>query len=387
MPLLWRYLLSHYLKVFALCVTSFVAILLTLRLDEIAYFATLGPEALKILWFALQQIPYVLPIAIPVSALISSVLLVQNLSQSKEITAMRSCGFPIRSILAPVLIAALFFSSINFFIISELSTTSHHTAGQLKNQLRSVNPLLILNNKLLMRMKGFYFDTYGASRVGEYAQDIIFLTPNKQSDRLTLMIAKRLDVSPEVLLGDRVTFVTSQHKKKKELGDVEEKEQLIVENMLTSKTAVQDFSRLLEKRIWTVNNDHLRFRQLLVRKDEAHQTLQTLIEQKAKSEDIKQARYNYYRTISEIMRRFSASLAVFSFTFMGLAFGINISRSKSNYGIFYVVFFASLYLVAFFTAKSFDQAIITATLLYLLPHVLIWGVSLWTLRRIAHGIE
>ena len=389
MPLLWRYLLAQYLKVFFLCVASFVALLLTLRLDEIAYFATLGPDPLKVMWFALQQIPYVLPIAIPVSALISSVLLVQNLSNSKELTAMRSCGFSVKDILAPVLVAALLLSSLNFYIVSELSTTSHHTAAQLKNQLRSVNPLLILNNKLLMRMKGFYFDTYGTSRLGEFAEDIVFLTPSKHGERLTLLVAKRVDVSPELLSGDRMTIITSRQISKKGEDQIEDdyKEQVMIENMLSSKTSIQDFSQLLEKKISSVNNDHLQFKQLLIRKDEAYEKLQSLLREKAKAEDIRQARHDYYRSMSEMLRRLSASLAVFSFTLLGLAFGISISRNKSNLGIFYITFFAALYLVAFFTAKSFDQAIISSALLYLIPHVLICAASLWTLRKIAHGVE
>lgn len=381
MPLLWRYLLSQYLKVFAFCVAAFIALLLTLRLNEIAYFATLGPASLKILWFTLQQIPYVLPIAIPVSALISAVLLAQTLSQSKELTAMRSCGFSLKDILAPILAAALLLSTMNFYIISELTTTSHHTAGQLKNQLRSVNPLLILNNRLLMRMKGFYFDTLGTSRLGEFAQDIVFLAPNKHSDRLTLMIAKRLDVTPEKLTGDHVTFVTSRHPKDGQ------KEELIIENMLSSKTLIRDFSQLLEKKIWTLNNDHLQFRQLLIRKDEFKDALQKAVEQNSKPEEIKQARHDYHRVISEMVRRFSASFSVFSFTLLGLAFGIRISRVKSSLSIFYIVFFASIYLAAFFTANSFDQAVITASLLYCIPHLLICGASLWILRKISLGVE
>lgn len=380
MPLLWRYLLSQYLKVFAFCVAAFITLLLTLRLNEIAYFASLGPASLKILWFTLQQIPYVLPIAIPVSALISAVLLAQTLSQSKELTAMRSCGFSLKDILAPVLAAALLLSTLNFYILSEMTTTSHHTAGQLKNQLRSVNPLLILNNRLLMRMKGFYFDTLGTSRLGEFAQDIVFLSPNKHSDRLTLMVAKRMDVTPDKLSGDHVTIVTSRHPKEGE------KEELIIENMLSSDTLIRDFSQILEKKIWTVNNDHLQFKQLLIRKDEAKEALQMLMEVAHRSEEIKQARHDYYRVLSEIIRRFSASFSVFSFTLLGLAFGIRISRVKSN-SIFYIVFFASLYLIAFFTANSFDQAIISSSLLYCIPHVLICAASLLTLRKISLGIE
>lgn len=388
MPLLWHYLLTQYLKVFAVCVASFVGILLTLRLDEIAYFATLGPDAIKVLWFALQQIPYVLPIAMPVSALISSILLVQSLSQAKELTAMRSCGLALKDILAPILAAALLLSTLNFFITSELSTTSHHSTGQLKNQLRSINPLLLLNNKLLMRIKGAYFDTFGSSRVGEFAQDLVFLSPNKHSDRLTFIAAKRFEVSPERLLGTHVTLISS-HPSSKEIPGTEgmPEERLLIENMASSVTSLQEFSHLLEKKIWTINNDHLTFRQLLVRSDETRQHLEELIEKHSSTDEIKEARYDYYRTLSEMMRRFSAALAVFSFTLMGLAFGIQISRYRSNISIFYVVLLATIFLVSFFTAKSFDRAIIAATLLYLLPHLFICLASLWNLRKISNGIE
>lgn len=378
-PILWRYLLSHYLRVFFLCVASFIAILLTLRLGEIAYFATLGPQAINVLWFTLQQIPYVLPIAFPVAALISSALLVQGLSQSRELTAMRSCGFALKSILAPVLAAALFLSAVNFYVISELSTSSHFSAGQLKNQLRAVNPLLLLNNKLLMHMKGLYFDTLGASHVGEYAEDIIFLSPTNHSGRLSLMVAKRLDVTPEIITEDVATIVTSQPSPAGE--------HIVIENMLTSSTTIQDFSQLLDKKIWTVNNDHLMLPQLLVRKQETFDTLQTAIEKNASKDDIKEAKQNYHRILTEIIRRFSVAIAVFSFTFMGLAFGISISRNRSNLGIIYIVLLAATYLVAFFIAKNFDQDLTMATTLYLVPHVLICIASLLTLRKIAHGIE
>jgi len=386
MPLLWRYLLSHYLKVFTLCVCAFVALLLTLRLDEVAYFATMGPEATQVIWFALQQIPYVLPIAIPISSLISSVLLIQNLSQLKELTALRSCGFAIRDILAPVLVAAALLSTLNFYITSELSTTSHHTAGQLKNQLRSINPLLILNNRLLMRMKGFYFDTHGNSKLGEYAEDVVFLISNKHSDRMSLMVAKRLDISPEAMNGRLVTFLTSKQVKNTSSSH-RENEQLVIESMLSNETSLQDFSQLLERKIWSINNDHLQLRQLLIRKNEAKQHMENVMQNSSALQEIKDSRHDYYRTLTEIARRVSASLAVFSFTLLGLSFGISISRNKSSKNIFIIVFFAAFYLVAFFTAKSFDQAINLALSLYLAPHFLIWVASMWNLRRVTKGVE
>ena len=73
MPILWRYLLGNYLRILCLCFLSFIAVLLILRLDEIAHFATLGPEGQPLLRFIAYQIPYILPIALPISSLIAAI--------------------------------------------------------------------------------------------------------------------------------------------------------------------------------------------------------------------------------------------------------------------------------------------------------------------------
>ena len=56
MPILWRYLLQHYLKVTIVCVLAFIAILLTMRLDEIAHFIALGAPLTYVLLFVFYQI-------------------------------------------------------------------------------------------------------------------------------------------------------------------------------------------------------------------------------------------------------------------------------------------------------------------------------------------
>lgn len=381
MPLLWRYLLGNYFKTFGLCVAAFIAILLTLRMEEIAYFATLGPESFLIVWFILQQIPYILPIALPVAALISALLLVQQLSGSRELTALRACGFSLREIFAPILIAALFLSMMSFYIVSELSTVSHLNAGQLKNQLRSVNPLFLLQNKHVMQMKGFYFDTLGPSRVGDFAQDILFLSPNRKSNRLNMLVAKHLQASPEQFSGKNVTLLTSQIAQ-----EGQEKENLFVENMQDSTTSIEDFSQMLEKKIWSINNDHLKLPLLLVRLDEARETWRAA-KNSGNKEETKQAVHVLNGCCTEILRRTSAAIALISFTLLGLAFGINISRRQSNRGVLIVVLLGSLFLIAFFAAKSFDYALISSGVLYLLPHVIILMASMWTLQRTAKGIE
>src|SRR5438132_1223109 len=98
MPALWRYLITYFLKIAFTCNLAFVAILLTMQLDDIAHFAALGAPFHYILLFTFHQIPYILPIALPLSCLIASLLLMQRLSNTHELTALRASGFSLRDI-------------------------------------------------------------------------------------------------------------------------------------------------------------------------------------------------------------------------------------------------------------------------------------------------
>jgi lipopolysaccharide export system permease protein len=121
MPLLWRYLLKQFTKVFALCLVSFVAILLITRSQDIAKFATINHDLKPILLFALYQIPYILPLAIPISCLISTMILFQNLSQSQELTSMRASGISLKLLMAPIFLCVSLFALLNLCLASEIA--------------------------------------------------------------------------------------------------------------------------------------------------------------------------------------------------------------------------------------------------------------------------
>lgn len=381
MPILWRYLLSHYLRVFFFCTFAFIAILLTMRLNEIAHFATLGAEGKYVLWFTLYQIPYILPLAIPIACLISSIILIQRLSDTHELTALRASGFSIHNILTPLLLASAFVCLGNFYIVSEMATSSHLSTGLLKSELRSMNPLLLLNNKHLMRMKGYYVDTLGSSRVGENASDIVIGIPNKSNERISLVIAKNLKASAVEFSGEGVTLISSLPAK------AEQSESLIVENMASAATTIQDFSQMIQKKVWSLNNDHLKLGLLLAKHSEDSKAL---MEAQAAGQDLsvqKQIRRNLNRVKTEIIRRISIALSVVTFTLMGAAFGISINRHRSNRGVFIIIGLAAIFLFSYFTAKGIDHLFIASTLAYLLPHLLIILMSIWALNRASKGVE
>ena len=248
--------------------------------------------------------------------------------------------------------------------------------------MRSINPLLLLNNKHLMRLKGIYFSALGTSRVGESASDIILAIPNSHQRRLNLLIAQNLRSAPQLFVGKGVTLLTTLHSDQDEQFD-----HFLIENIGESTTLTKDFSELLQKKSWTVHSDYLKMPFLRLHIFEKKQELDLAIAEGQDRAIIKQKRTQLNRSLSEITRRFSLGFAAFSFILMGAAFGINISRNKRNWGLYLAIFLIVFFLVTFFVAKGVDQNFPLSASLYLIPHVIIIVVSLFILKRTTKGIE
>jgi lipopolysaccharide export system permease protein len=379
--IIWRFLIAQYLKVMALCLTAFIAILLTTRLGEIAHFASLDPSEGAIFFFVLYQIPYMLPIAFPIACLISSILLVQRLSRTHELTALRACGMSLREVLMPLLTVSAFTCVGSFYVVSELATHSHLLSSLMKMEVRSINPLLLLHNKHLLRIKGAYFDTLGPSQMGESASDVVIAMPNRSTGRLTLLIAKQLKALPETFVGQNLTLISFVASDTSNSFDT-----CILENTREATTSAKNFSQLIQHKAWEIHNDYLQMSLLLAQLN-AHKA--AFVGAKNKGLSLSEQK-TFVRTInrdySEIMRRLSVALAPFTFTFMGLAFGINISRRRSFRSLFTVIGLAALFISAYYAAKGLDHLILVSSLFYIIPHVIILILSIQVLNKISKGI-
>ena len=363
---------------------GFIAILLTMRLDEIAHFASLGAPLRALTLFTFYQVFYILPIALPLSCLIASFTLFYKLSKSHELTAMRACGLSLKTILTPILFVAAFLSLANFWIISELSTYSHLQTNLLKNELKSVNPLLILHNRQLMRLKGFYFDSFGPSRTGEFASDVILAFPNKKEKRLNLLLAKRLSATSTTFYGDKISFISSPKNEKKSTQK-NGFDTLLIENIGKTTNRVKDFAALLQGKTWKINNDYLQMPLLLIRaKKQKEELLQAKILKIAHS-DVKKLKEQLSRSLSEITKRISIALAVFSFTLLGTSFGLFVTRQPKKYSLFITIALTTFYLLLFFIARGVDHHYLLASFFYLFPHLVIVVAATFRLSQVAKG--
>lgn len=379
MPTIWRFLLKEYLKVLTLCTLIFIALLVAMRLEEIAQFAALGANSLYLYQFILYQLPYIIPIALPISALISALLLMRSLSARHEVTALRSSGFGLSHILAPILLMSAFLSLANFVVVSEMSTHAHLMKRVLRKELKSLNPLILLQSERLAHLKGVYAQSFGPGKTGEFASDVLVCLYNPQHECLSLLTARELRSHESNLEADNVTLITTLN------PNPEGFDQLLIENSQKLTLPKPDLTQLLGSSGVKVEHDHLKMALLLAKAVELQTkaALTTKTDEEAKS--ARQSRRHLASIYSELIRRVSVALAVLTYTLLGLAYGIQIARIHSYRSIATVILLAALYITCFFVAKNLAARVSVTAMLYLMPHLIILAFSLHTLRRLSRG--
>lgn len=357
MPILWRYLLKSYFQVFGLCATSFIAILLVIRFQEIARFATSGAGVTPIFLFGLYQVPYILPIAIPVSCLIAAMLLLQRLSHGHELTAFRCSGLGLFPIVFPLLLASALVSLTNFSIASEITPLCRSLSRDLIYKVTAQNPLFLLQKETLVRLKECYIDMK-TLKSGRQAEEVIFAASS--NGRLNLMTAKELALNGEMLTGKNVTLISS-------IGREEGFDHLIIENQKSMNTKASNMVQFIRKFETSANYDFFPMRMILA--SERHSGVIS------------------GRACMEIGKRLSLGLAAFTFTLIGCAYGVEISRHRKKRSIIYAIALAALFMVTFISAKSLRDMPYIASLIYLAPHPIIILFCLRSLRKVAGGRE
>lgn len=238
-PILWRYALRSYLKVFFLSVSTFIGVLLITRFKEISRFTALCADRLQAGWFLVYQFPFILPIAIPISALIASFLLFQRLSRSHELTALRACGLSLFSVIAPLLFLSGGLSILNFSVCAEIAPFCRRESKALLYRETSENPLLLLQRQNLIKFKNLYVNMKVESDPTS-ARDFVLILPSENSERLSLLTARSVEIRENELKGADVALLSH-------LPSTDGFDTLIIENQAAMRTAAPALSSAMKK--------------------------------------------------------------------------------------------------------------------------------------------
>lgn len=363
MPILWRYLFKEYLKVFFLSILAFICILLVTRLKQIAVFATLASDVLSLILFVLYQIPYILPIAISISCLISSIILFQRMSIMHEMTAIRASGISLKQILAPLLLLAIVLTMINFFISSELTPRCRYKSKELFYKNTSMNPLILLQRRQKMsNIKDSYVEISMQNK-DLIAKDLLIITPNKSNQRLCMFTAKNILIEKDNLNGNNISLISYVNSNKDSYFD-----NLMIENQKTMSTKSNAITQFIKAKEWDMNITSMPIKMLLI---------YTTLNDKKQSQ----------RASIEIARRFSFALSTFSFTFIGTSFGISISRVASRKNIFTVSLLSLLVLFSFTLGRALKRYPFFSIIAYILPQIIVIIFTTYKLKKISRGCE
>ena len=170
MRILHRYILSNFLVTFvmAMAVLTFV-MMVGLVFESLKYIAR-GMDAMLVLRFLWQNLPGTLSYSVPVSTLVSSLLVFSRLSSDSEISAMRSCGVPLASIMrTPVLLAALL-ALLCLHVNNNVSPEAAYTRALRRKAFKAKDAMALLEPRRWIDM-GEY-DVFVARRDGEELLDL-----------------------------------------------------------------------------------------------------------------------------------------------------------------------------------------------------------------------
>ncbi|MCB1108808.1 MAG: LptF/LptG family permease [Chlamydiia bacterium] len=362
MPILWKFLLGRFLRVLILCSMSFISVMLVMRLSDIAKFATQSSEASTVLLFMLYQVPYILPIAIPISCLVAAMTTMRNLSDDNELTALRSGGLSLYSISAPILVLSLFLVLLNFYIASELTPYCRNRARELMHRTTAENPRYLLQKSKYLRFPDVEADME-VIQPKSHAKDLMFVMYNRKLERLCAVMAKDVRLSGGLLKGKDVALLTSMPSK-------DGFDHLVIENESKTTLPSADLALLLRRPSMKTTYDSLPYRSMRLKAEqEAHRS--------------KTKRRLYF----EMIRRASYGLAPFSFTAVGLSFGIQIGRRQRRRALYLAAGLAALMLTSTLIGKSFEAYPLYAALCYFLPHPIAWMLSFRYKKQKERGVE
>lgn len=355
MPTLWAYLIKKFTTQFLFVLIGIIGFLIVIRFNTIAGFATSGSDISLILVFVALIIPHVLPFAFPISALTAALIVSRKMSQEKHFSALRATGLSFKTIFIPLILILSTLSIVNLFVSGTLAPISKIKTKSLIYNVTLKHPLFITQKACPLKIRSLYTDI-GKASSKETAYDLIMAFKNKKNERLSLIVADKLSAKDGQLKGKNLAFISSLKS-----SNTESQDDLIIENEAFMTTSANVVDALLYKDEAVDGVDYMDLLQLIKNLDKKI----------------------YYP--NELLKRVTIALAPLTFGILGLSFGISISRTRSNWAIFWAILMAAFFLMSYVIGRSYRYHPERSLIIFTLSHLILLSVSFIRIRRIQRG--
>lgn len=238
MSILNRYISVHFLKLFFICIISFLFVYLSI--DSMSKFWKLSSREVPLFDIAkyfLFKIPLILAQITPMATLLATLLTLGMLSQTSEITAMKSCGNSIYRLSIPIL--AISFAIGLFSLVSNEYMVPYATKRY--KEIERYRPGISVEDRLFKKNNIWYFGKKIVYRIQHI--DI----KNKQLHKITILeldddyrITTRIDASRALWDKDRwqlTSGTTRQFLPRLKISNFEKRNFMALESIETFKVA------------------------------------------------------------------------------------------------------------------------------------------------------
>ena len=153
MTILDKYLTREILRFFLMVLILVVAIYLAVDFfEKIGDFMEAGLPFSRTIDFFLHSIPFVLSQIIPVGVLLSVLICFGMMNKHNDLTALRSCGISIYSLIKPILAIGFAFSFLLFFLSEAVVPITMTTANRIwLNEVKKEQAVATRENNIWMK--------------------------------------------------------------------------------------------------------------------------------------------------------------------------------------------------------------------------------------------
>lgn len=307
-----RYILIDYLISFLLTLSVFTFVMcLGVVIKAIEAAARTGVSPALIANLFLLNVPYMLTMTIPISALTACLLLFGRLSFDGELTAMRASGLSLWGIISPIVIAGVTLSVLCVYINIDLAPRCKYASREVMKRIGMERPINILEpGRFIQDFPNMQI--YVGSRSGNEVEDVVVYESDTNGPISRINAEKgslRVDEESKELI---VGLFNARGEKRKEPFFASYVEYKIGLSSFSDKPRQKKpKDMMLSELINNIRNVKVAYPGF---------TPADLALEKN-------------RMILEVNKRFALSLACFAFTLIGIPLGMKSRRKESSVGI------------------------------------------------------
>jgi len=371
MRIIHRYILTSFLSIFAVALLL-ISFILSIGLIFKAVEVIAGGMSLPIVWRLISTgLPGTLTISIPISALISVLLLFGRLSSDSEISAMRACGIRLFDIMLTPLLCGVLMTGLCLYINSFVLSESNYYRHVIFNQSRPEDILALLRpGRTINDFPNLLL--YVGNKKGAELGDIRILNLRRLSN------GKMQEIKAQ-----SATLITTDTAFCIEMRNVTGEP--LLENFPDAGAGAAERLRYIiasRKPLKTFSDDQDARR--VKDRDSVHllkNTFEHMRRMRENPEDMR-ARYNYSDVTNELSQRTVLALACLCFIAIGIPLAIKSHRKETSIGVaLCIAITASFYFFIIVAASIADSAWKHGFVIAWLPVFLCLGLSTYLVSR------